>query len=240
MSTTWSHSSSPYSSTGLMMSMPALLTSTSNLPNRSIPKPTRSSQLCRSEVSTLVAAALPPALAISSAVCSACLRVLEQVTTVAPAAARPMAIALPSPRPDPVTIATFPDRSNRSAGASDRRSSTPRLISIRCLLSRVTVTLASTAGLFLCPRTLRLRDQQPSSHDPRKFERTKTHTIDKIVAGGSQWSVLVRQSADYHSLGEACQGDFPDRCSALGCPDQPFQTLLLSHKKPSGIQLCIH
>jgi hypothetical protein len=89
-----------------------------------------SSQALRSEVSTRVAAASPPAFTISSAVCSACSRVLEHVTTEAPALASPSAIALPKPRPEPVMIATLPDKSNRAVPPSKRPGCAFRFVSI--------------------------------------------------------------------------------------------------------------
>src|SRR5205814_1251873 len=58
------------------------------------------------------AIALPPAASIAATVSSNCDCVREVTHTAAPAAAKPLAISCPKPRPPPVTIATWPLKSS--------------------------------------------------------------------------------------------------------------------------------
>src|SRR5215471_16183752 len=60
--------------------------------------------------------AFPPARVISLLVRSSSASLREQSMTEAPASASPRAIAAPRPLPEPVTIATRPDKSNNEHG----------------------------------------------------------------------------------------------------------------------------
>ena len=74
---------------------------------------TRFSSCALSEMRAATAIASPPLARIAAATSSHGSWLRDEITTLAPASAKASAIALPMPREDPVTIATFPVRSNR-------------------------------------------------------------------------------------------------------------------------------
>ena len=91
--------------------MPALLTTMPSPPNPSAVL-TNSSAVSRWLMSPATATALDPAVVISSITSEAfSAAAMSLTTTVAPARAKPIASARPSPAAAPVTTATFPDRS---------------------------------------------------------------------------------------------------------------------------------
>jgi hypothetical protein len=106
---------SPHSAAARTISTAALLTRTSMPPNVATVRSMSSAQLRRSVTSTATPSARPPAPEILAATSSASSRLRAQVTTAAPAAASPSAIARPSPRPEPVTTATLPERAKASS-----------------------------------------------------------------------------------------------------------------------------
>ncbi|CAI8779426.1 hypothetical protein EMIT0194P_180012 [Pseudomonas serbica] len=59
------------------------------------------------------AMASPPSARISAAACSQASALRPEITTFAPCAAIPLALASPKPRLEPVIIATLPCRSNK-------------------------------------------------------------------------------------------------------------------------------
>src|SRR4051794_14651490 len=74
---------------------------------------TRFSSCVLSEIRAVTAIASPSLARIAAATSSHDSWLREEIATFAPASAKASAIALPMPREDPVTIATFPVRSNR-------------------------------------------------------------------------------------------------------------------------------
>src|SRR3954454_2270897 len=74
---------------------------------------TRFSSCALSEMRAATAIASPPLARIAAATSSHGSWLRDEITTLAPESAKASAIALPMPREDPVTIATFPVRSNR-------------------------------------------------------------------------------------------------------------------------------
>ncbi|OJU35552.1 MAG: hypothetical protein BGN94_15295 [Rhizobiales bacterium 68-8] len=92
----------------------ALQTKMSIEPSRSCVSATRR---CRSPLEEIdaaiaIAASRPTAALISAAASSQETALRDEITTEAPCSARRCAIALPMPRDEPVTIATFPEMSN--------------------------------------------------------------------------------------------------------------------------------
>ena len=91
--------------------IPALFTTMLRPPNSSA-QLTNSSAVARWLISPVTATALEPAVVISSMTSEASsAAAMSLTTTVAPARAKPIASARPSPAAAPVTTATFPDRS---------------------------------------------------------------------------------------------------------------------------------
>src|SRR3954453_12194747 len=74
---------------------------------------TRFSSCALSEMRAVTAIASPPVAQIAAATSSHGSWLRDEITTLAPAWAKASAIARPMPRDEPVTIATFPVRSNR-------------------------------------------------------------------------------------------------------------------------------
>src|SRR5437660_4412190 len=72
---------------------------------------TRFSSCALSEIRAVTAIASPPLARIAAATSSQGARLRAEITTRLPASARASAMARPMPRLDPVTIATFPDKS---------------------------------------------------------------------------------------------------------------------------------
>src|SRR5882724_671291 len=93
--------------------IPALQAMMSRRPNAATARSTSEAQALGSETSVWTEIARPPACLISSAADCASAALREVVTTAAPASAMPLAIARPSPRPEPVTMATLPARLKR-------------------------------------------------------------------------------------------------------------------------------
>jgi len=108
---TWStrsQSSSVCSSSGLKVIRPALLTSTSQRPNRStVPRTVAATSGSFDTSHVLAQTAAPPAPTCFAAA-SACAAETSAMTTVAPSVPRRTAVASPMPLPPPVTMATFP------------------------------------------------------------------------------------------------------------------------------------
>src|ERR1700761_4871368 len=108
------------SSKATLLKMPALLTTASRRPNRSIAVRTIASPLSGLSTESCDAAARPPARSISSTTASAtpvsapspCMDPPRSfTTTAAPRCANSIAYSRPRPRPAPVTIATCPVKS---------------------------------------------------------------------------------------------------------------------------------
>src|SRR4051812_32691980 len=74
---------------------------------------TRFSSCALSEMRAVIAIASPPLARIAAATASHGSWLRDEITTLAPESAKASAIARPMPRDDPVTIATFPVRSNK-------------------------------------------------------------------------------------------------------------------------------
>ena len=94
---------------------PALLTSKSTGPRRAVTSPTNRSTDAGSDTSAGNAPAIPPAVRIIRTVSSTCDSVRAVTPTEAPASASATATARPIPLPPPVTRATCPLRSIKSA-----------------------------------------------------------------------------------------------------------------------------
>src|SRR5690348_3582329 len=106
------HSSSASASTGLRMLIPALFTTISMRPQRCAVWATSASTECALVTSTSIASASLPIL-FNSRTALADLSALRPATTTrAPARASPFAMPNPMPPLPPVTMATFPFKSN--------------------------------------------------------------------------------------------------------------------------------
>ncbi len=86
---------------------PTLLTTRSSRPKASRARSTRAATASRSFRLAGTATARRPASSTCRATASSCSAVLAEMTTSAPAWARPIAVAAPIPRPAPVTMATL-------------------------------------------------------------------------------------------------------------------------------------
>src|ERR1700733_2570478 len=85
----------------------------STRPNASCALAIRVSHCALSEIRQVMAVASPPLALIAATTSSHGSRLRPEITTLAPASAKISAIARPMPRDEPVTTATFPDRSKR-------------------------------------------------------------------------------------------------------------------------------
>src|SRR4051794_8425787 len=197
---------------------------------------TRFSSCALSEMRVVCAIASPPFARIAAATSSHGAGLRAEITTRPPASAIASAIARPMPRLEPVTIATFPDKSNKFIVPSDQRLRRPIMPHRAIFRNRIIIAilfrpvarcgetrLADRVAIFpafefgsknrfnrlryaVCRVTRRLSGRKRSSHEYRKYR--KGH---RSAAGNQDHRKLCGQS---YTVTRTVAG--PDHLGAAG------------------------